>query len=173
MSNRSVFNQFFSNPRYSSYLVLLLVYFLCRLFFQQLTSMKIGFIYPTGILVNLFYGIGEYINGEWLFNFVQTQFVLNESCSGTTFFSLLVAYIAFRMKTKSISFVWLVLVYPITLLANAMRVMSSIYAHNTTAFLNMSSIDTYVHVITGTIAFLCSFLCIAYLIEKPSNKNAF
>jgi len=132
--------------------------------------MKTGFIFPTGLIVELFYGVGEYIGREWLFGIENTQFVLGESCSGTTFFSLLIAYIAFRIKTHQTSIIWFLLAYPIALIANAMRVLSSIYAHNTLALLNGHEFSDHVHVITGAVAFLCSFLLVAYTIEKPNRR---
>lgn len=149
---------------------LFIVYFLCRLFFQQITIAKIGFIFPTGVIVEMFYGAGEFIKKEWLFRIEHTQFVLGESCSGTTFFSLLIAYIAYRIKTHKTPLIWLLLAYPIAIIANAMRVLSSIYAYNISAILNVSSFRDEVHVITGSIAFLCGFLFVAYIIEKPKHR---
>ena len=149
---------------------LCMVYFLCRLFFQQLSYMKLGFIYPTGVIVEWFYGMGEYINGEWLFGINQTQFVLGESCSGTTFFSLLIAYIALHISTHQTALIWLVLAFPITILANSMRVLSSIYAHNISTLLNIEMYRDEIHVVAGAIAFLSSLLIIAFLIEKPQMR---
>ena len=150
--------------------ILLCVYFLCRLFFQQLTIMKVGFIFPTGVIVEMFYGAGEFVRGEWLFGIESTQFVIGESCSGTTFFSLLIAYIAYRIRTHKTSYFWLILAYPVAIVANAMRVLSSIYAHNILPTLNAMDFRDEVHVVTGAIAFLCSFLLIAYIIEKPQPE---
>lgn len=150
--------------------ILLVIYFFCRLFFQQLTIMKVGFIFPTGVIVEMFYGAGEFINNEWLFGIENTQFVLGESCSGTTFFSLLFAYIVYRIKTQSIAYVWLFLSYPIAIIANAMRVLSSIYAHNFLSNFNAFNFLEEAHVATGVIAFLCSFLIVAYFIESPKTK---
>ena len=132
--------------------------------------MKTGFIFPTGLIVELFYGAGEYIGREWLFGIENTQFVLGDSCSGTTFCSLLIAYIAFRIKTHKTSIIWFLLAYPIALIANTMRVLSSIYAHSTLALLNGHEFSDHVHVITGAVAFLCSFLLVAYIIEKPNRR---
>ena len=160
-----------ATDRFSPLVILLITYFLCRLLFQQFTFMKIGFIFPTGIIVEIFYGTGEFINKEWLFGIEHTQFVLDESCSGTTFFSLLFAYILYRIKTQSIPFFWLFLTYPIAVIANAMRVLSSIYAHNTLSAFNVSKFSNEAHVITGAIAFLCVFLIIAYIVENPNNQK--
>lgn len=170
MNVKPVSNRFSRNPRILPYVILLLVYFFCRILFQQFTVLKAAFIYPAGLVVELFYGYGNYIDQEWLFIIGQTQFVFGESCSGTTFFSLLVAYIAFRMMTHRTSFVWLLLCYPIALAANAMRVLSSINAHSALALFNAAEFADHAHVVTGSIAFLCSFLLIAYIIEKPKSR---
>lgn len=156
--------------RWLPQLTLLAVYFFGRLFFQQLTVMKTAFIYPTGLLVESFYGAGSYVNKEWLFGFNGTQFILGESCSGTTFFSLLIAYISFRALTHKTSLVWLALAYPIVIIANTMRVLSSIYAHNGLVSFDGLHFSSQVHVFTGAITFLCCFLIIAYFIEKPASK---
>jgi len=152
--------------KFFPFVILLSVYFLCRLFFQQLPMMKTAFIFPTGLIVDSFYGAGGYSAGEWLFNSEQTLFVLGESCSGTTFFSLLAAYIAFRIATHQTSWLWLVYAYPLTLMANSMRVLSSIYAHNSLVVFNAGQFAGPIHVFTGVVAFLCSFLFIAYIIER-------
>lgn len=149
--------------------ILLFAYFLCRLFFQQFAIMKVGFIFPTGVIVELFYGAGQFVNKEWLFGIENIQFVLGESCSGTTFFSLLFAYIIYRIKTQNIPYFWLFLAYPIAIIANAMRVLSSIYAHNFLSAFNVSTVLDEAHVITGVVAFLCSFLIVAYIIENPNK----
>jgi len=163
---------FWGAPRVYPLLLLLLAYFLCRLFFQQFEIAKTAFIFPTGLFVEMFYGAGEYVGREWLFSIDRTQFVLGESCSGTTFFSLLAAYVVFRMKTHGTSFVWLLLAYPLALVANTMRVLSSIYAHETLALFDGHALDVYVHVVVGAMAFLCSFLMIAYVIERPNVRVA-
>ena len=160
-----------ATDRFSPLVILLITYFLCRLLFQQFTIMKVGFIFPTGIIVEIFYGTGEFINKEWLFGIEQTRFVLGESCSGTTFFSLLFAYILYRIKTQNIPYFWLFLIYPVAIIANAMRVLSSIYAHNTLSAFNVSKFSNEAHVITGAIAFLCVFLIIAYIVENPNNEK--
>ena len=141
-------------------------YFICRVFFQQLTVAKSAFIFPTGIIVEWFYDAGSYIGGEWIYEIGSTQFILGESCSGTTFFSLLVAYFIYRSLTLNSSYVWLLLAYPITIFANAMRVLSSISAHNLLAVLDASAYRDEVHAITGAIAFLTCFLLVAMFIES-------
>lgn len=117
----------------------------------------------------MFYGFGEYSEGAWLFYAGKTRFVLAESCSGTTFFSLLVAYIAFRIKTHGIALLWLVYAYPITLLANAFRVISSIPAHNLLAHYQFDAISNEIHVVAGVSAFLLCYLPVAYLIERSTK----
>ncbi len=167
-------NRFFRGSggyhRWLPIFTLLLVYFLSRFLFQQLTVLKSAFIYPTGLIVEFFYGAGNYIQREWLFEFNGTQFVLGESCSGTTFFGLLIAYICFRVLTHKTSMIWLAFAYPLAIFANAMRVLSSIYAHNGLATIDGLHISSQVHVFTGAITFLCCFLVIAYYIEKPESR---
>ncbi|MFQ3244261.1 MAG: exosortase/archaeosortase family protein [Arenicella sp.] len=148
---------------------LLITYFLLRVLFKQYIEAKTWFIYPSGVVVNWFKGSGEYLNYEWVFGIQSTRFVLGEPCSGTTFFSLLIAYIVYRILTHRASLMWLLLAYPIAIAANSMRVLSSISAHNSLAYLNALKFTSEVHVITGTIAFSVSFLLVAYLIERPTD----
>ncbi len=169
MSNHGCREYGLRRPAILPFVILLSVYFLCRLVFQQLSVIKTGFIFPTGLLVEMFYGTGDYTTGEWLFNREQTRFVLGESCSGTTFFSLLLAYIAFRINTHRTSLLWLAYAYPITLIANAMRVLSSNYAHNVLGHFGAGRFADHAHVMTGAVAFLCSFLIVAYVIERPKT----
>ncbi|MCP4333595.1 MAG: hypothetical protein GY785_13140 [Gammaproteobacteria bacterium] len=159
------------DPKINALLILLFVYFLCRLFFQQLVVAKTAFIFPTGVLVGWFYGGGEYINREWLFGINETRFILGETCSGTTFFSLLVAYIVYRIKAHASSCIWLIWAYPIAIAANAMRVLSSIYAHNILTIFNTQAITDEVHVVTGATAFLFCFLLVAYFIEAADARS--
>lgn len=159
-------------PFFLPVFALLLTYFLLRVFFKQYVVAKTWFIYPSGVIVNWFNGSGEYLSQEWVFGIQSTRFVLGEPCSGTTFFSLLLAYIVYRTLTHRTPLIWLLLAYPIAIAANSMRVLSSITAHNTLAYLNALTVTSEVHVITGTIAFSISFLLVAYLIERPTDGVA-
>lgn len=150
-------------------LVLLGSYFVVRLIFQQLTELKTLFIYSTGYVVHLFHGVGSYINSEWLFVLNQTQFVLNASCSGTTFFSLLVSYLLYRKYSVGLSNTWLWLAFPITIAANTMRVLSAMHIHNLSAQFGWQQFDADLHVATGTVAFLISFLLVTYCIERQRS----
>lgn len=145
---------------------LLLVYFLFRLIFQQFPYIKSIFIYPTGLLTNAFYGTGYYLNSEWVYFLGNTQFVLGESCSGTTFFSVLFAYLIYTKIEYKTPIVWLLLAYPVTLIGNSMRVLSSIYAHTALARIDAQRFADHIHVVTGTVTFLSCLLLIVLLIEK-------
>jgi exosortase K len=138
--------------------------------FQQIPILKSLFIYPTGVLVNAFYGIGAYTGSEWVYNFNQTRFVLGESCSGTTFFCLLSAYLIYSIIVHKTSLAWLLLTYPITLTANTMRVLSSIYAHRFLVYANAEDYGDAVHVIMGSTTFVSCLLLVALLIGR-TRKN--
>ena len=150
---------------------LLITYFLLRLFFQQVVVAKIGFIYPTGLLVNWFFHYGEFDSQVWIFGIERTRFVLGASCSGTTFFSLLVAYLVYRSQTHVLHPIWFVLAYPITLLANAIRVASSIATHQLLNTARFDSFQAQAHVLTGVITFFFCFILVAYLIERRPSKE--
>ena len=150
--------------------LLLLSYLVGRTVFQQVPQLKSLFIYPTGEIVSAFYGIGTYINSEWIFNFGQTRFILGETCSGTTFFCLLCAYLIYSMIKHKTSFMWLFLAYPITIIANAMRVLSSIYVHRVLVHINADVFGEAIHVFTGTVTFLGCLLLIASLIDRTGKK---
>lgn len=145
---------------------LLSTYLVIRIVFQQVSTLKLVFIYPTGVLIKSFFGNGQYINQEWHLVLNQTQFVLGESCSGTTFFSLLCAYLTYLILKRRASLVWLLLAYPITLIANAMRVTSSIYIHNILNEADVSGYHEAVHIFTGTATFFSCLLLTSLLIDK-------
>lgn len=154
--------------------ILLAVYFLLRLLFKYSLWLKInGFIVPTGAIVKSFLGYGYFTDiGEWIYDTNSTQFILGESCSGTTFFSLLTAYIAFRIQTSGASYLWLLAVLPITIIVNAMRVVSSIAVHNMVSHYNFSGIASFAHVASGVAVFLCCFLIVAYFVERTGKSGS-
>ncbi|MCP4237000.1 MAG: hypothetical protein GY770_26035 [Aestuariibacter sp.] len=152
--------------RHLPIVTLLVVYFLCRLLFQQLPWLKSVFIYPTGMIVKAFYGSGKYMGAEWTYFLGNTQFTLGETCSGTTFFSLLFSYLVYKTLSCKTPVTWLLLVYPVVLLVNTMRVLSSIQVHIYLTGTQALAYSDYVHVMTGTTTFLSCFLLIAYFIEK-------
>jgi exosortase K len=153
---------------YSS--LLLLAYLSLRILFQQFPVLKSLFIYPTGILVNAFYTTGTYTDSQWIYIFEQTKFVLGESCSGTTFFSLLFAYFIYSIAKHNIPLAWLVLTYPIALIANTMRILSSINAQRFLAHTNADSYSDAIHVIMGTITFVSCLLLVALFIGRTRKS---
>lgn len=151
--------------------LLLLAYLFFRILFQQIPDLKTLFIYPTGLLVSIFFGAGEYTSSEWIYLFDQTRFVLGESCSGTTFFSLLCGYLIYAKARHKTPLTWLWLAYPATLLANTMRVLSSIYASGMLTQLNAEAHGDAIHVLTGTVTFLTSLLATALFIERTGKHS--
>ena len=166
---------FFKLGKLSSYLkqypyfVLFLIYLLLRFTFQQLTLLKQAFIYPTGKIIDSLYFSGEYIHGEWIYYLINTKFILGESCSGTTFFSLITAYLTFLIVKENISKKWLILTFPITILANTIRVISSMYAHQFTVSIKQAHLSDLVHVAVGVITFLCCFMSIIFIIQYKKH----
>ncbi|MGI9326239.1 MAG: hypothetical protein ACR2PZ_13540 [Pseudomonadales bacterium] len=150
--------------------LLAIVYAGCRLLFQQFVILKTGFIYPSGWLVSLFYGTGNYAHPDWVYHLDHTRFVLGETCSGTTFFSLLLAYTALRIHTHRIRWYWLLLAFPLALLANSMRVLSAISAERLLSQMGMVGIGDAVHVVVGAMTFLCAFIGIAYCMERSVEQ---
>lgn len=133
--------------------------------------MKSGFIWPTGVFVDGLLNNGFYLDKQWLFNFGETRFVLGESCSGTTFYSLLVAYIAYRIRTHRISVAWLLLAYPVAIVANAIRVSSSIYIYEILQLFDNHAFSDALHVLVGSVTFLSVFLIFAFAIDKPLRRT--
>lgn len=144
---------------------LLAVYFLCRLLFQRFAELKTAFIYPTGYLLHLFYDAGEYARHEWHFVVDGTRFIVGDVCSGTTFFCLLLAYVCCRLHTRTAHWAWLLPLYPVAITANAMRVQSSFYTYQALSFTGYQGFNEFVHVVTGTVTFLCCFLVLAFWVE--------
>ena len=164
----------FAKIRKSSFFppsLLLLAYLLLRILFQQIPDLKTLFIYPTGVLVSVFFGTGEYTGSEWIYPFDQTQFVLGESCSGTTFFSLLSAYLIYAKAKHKTRLIWLWLAYPATVLANTMRVLSSIYAYGMLTQLNAQAYGDAIHAITGSVTFLTCLLATALFVERTGKHS--
>lgn len=153
------------------YIALLLCYLLFRLIFRFIPEAKLAFIYPSGVLVQSFFTSGSYHVDEWQFLFGETLFILGESCSGTTFFSMLIAYVIYSMF-RGDSWLWLLAVYPVTLIANTIRVISSIYAHNLATISGVAGFDEYIHIICGVSAFLVSFIIMVYLMDYFKRDHA-
>lgn len=164
-----------NQPRYRQWLPisgLLLCYLLLRLLFRYLPELKTLFIYPTGLLTNAFYHTGDYIAKEWIYTLGNTRFVLGESCSGTTFFSLVGAYLVYNALRTPKPRVYFLAVYPLTVIANSMRVLSSIYAQNLALHAGIEHLSPVIHVVTGTITFLSAFLAFALLIDRRGGHPA-
>lgn len=155
-------------PQASAISALLLSYLSLRIVFQQGEITKQAFIFPTGWLVKLFYGHGQYEFGEWYFNIGHSPFTLGESCSGTTFFSLLTAFFIFKGIRQPRWLAYLILAYPITLIANTTRVLSVISTHNTLDLLQLSEYGQTLHIVVGTMTFLSFLFASVLLLEKRS-----
>ncbi|QDP02305.1 archaeosortase/exosortase family protein [Thalassotalea sp. PS06] len=151
--------------------LLLISYFILRLFFQQLPEAKSVFIFSTGYLVEWFYGFGSYDGEQWNFLIHSTSFVVNESCSGTTFFCLLMSFLIYKKHLQNISISWLLLAFPIVIFANTMRVLSAIYLFQTLSFFNADNLQEILHVAIGSITFLVAFLLITLKLDMQVNKN--
>ncbi len=168
-----------SAPLTGRYLIAIATMFvtfaLLRLLFREVDELKLAFIYPTGWLVHSFLSSGVFALGEWHFSLVSTlagsthgtRFILGESCSGTTFFCLLCAFFALRRATHGISGWWLIAAWPITLVANAIRVLSAIYLHKGLAIVGLEVWQASAHVITGTLTFLTLLLVVSWWVERP------
>lgn len=150
--------------------VLLLSYFVLRLIFQQFTLLKLGFIFPSGWLVSMFYDAGSFLGVEWQFLLGSTEFRLGDSCSGTTFFSLLAAFIIYRLRQQAGLWYCLLAAYPVAILANTIRVISSIEAHRFLVLIDQIDITDQVHALVGSMVFLAVFLLISIALDlrKPA-----
>ena len=144
---------------------MLLTYVVLRVLFREFSELKDVFIYPVGWLVAQFLGSGQPVQGDWWFTLGTTRFVLNESCSGTTFFSLLCGYFVLRLQTHRCSPWWLVATYPLVLLANTVRVLSATYVHVLLAGQSLPLLQDSAHVITGTVTFLGLLIAVALYVE--------
>ena len=150
---------------------LLLSYFLLRLLFQQWPSLKQLFIYPTGWLVSLFYNVGQFVGGEWLFHIGVTEFTLGDVCSGTTFFCLLCAFMIYRRVLVSQSLYWLLLAFPVTIIANAVRVVSSIEAHRFLVMIERVSVTSHVHALVGCMVFMATFILCSLVLDILAREE--
>ena len=148
--------------------VLVGIYLALRTLFYAFPTLKtLFFIYPVGGLVSSFLGIGDFCNGEWIYRVGHTQVILGELCSGTTFFSLLVAYLGMRYQAGGLSAGWLVAGYPLALLANASRVVCSIqmYAHGLRSM--PLSIQDHIHETIGVVVFATTLITLTLILERP------
>ena len=155
---------------FSALIWLLAVYFLFRVLFSQWPDLKEAFIYPTGILVNLSGLSGEYAQGEWRYQFQTVRFILGELCSGTTFFSLVTAYLIYQWRLRYIGLSWLALAYPVTILANAIRVTASMILYLLLDSMQLTDLNEPLHIVCGVVTFLTTLLALAYLIDI-TRKN--
>ena len=150
--------------------LLLSSYFGLRVLFKYWEASKQAFIYPTGYLVNCFYGQGSYTGNQWQLAIGNTPFTLSSQCSGTTFFSLLVAFIIFKAAQQPRWWAYLLLAYPITLIANTTRVTSLMFTHKTLAHINAIQYDEIAHIIVGTVTFLSFFLMCILIFEYCTQR---
>ena len=150
---------------------LLLSYFVARSLFRFLPFLKQAFIYPTGLLVNSMGTPGEYSGGEWLYDHAHVRFVLGESCSGTTFFCLLLAFLVYHRVTGSLSSLALLLAFPVALLANAIRVSTSMLLYQVLDQLNLSQLQDTLHILTGVISFLGVLLTWHLILHRSHVDN--
>lgn len=170
----------FLDLEFSTAIIALIVsYFCLRLLFQQIALLKLGFIFPTGSLVNGFYQSGLFDGRAWQFYLDRTHFTLAESCSGTTFFSLLAAYFVYQQRQLFPESGWprlmlrsLLLAYPVAIIANAIRVVSSIEAHRLLVTIDQISVTDQVHTLVGSMVFLAVFLLCAIGIDLKHVSEA-
>lgn len=153
-------------------IMLLSSYLGLRVLFKYWEASKQAFIYPTGYLVNVFYGHGGYTGREWQLTIGNTPFTLSSQCSGTTFFSLLVAFILFKAAQQPRWWAYLLLAYPITLIANTARVTSLMFTHKTLACIGASQLDEVAHILVGTVTFLSFFLICIFVFEYYTQRSA-
>ena len=147
--------------------VLLLIYFISRVLFLSFPNLKtLFFIVPVGELVHAFFGSGEFNGVEWVFTADSTRYILGENCSGTTFFSLVLAYLGMRYQASRIP-IWLLLcAYPVTLIANLARVLISVFVHGVTDAYLSSAWQDQLHLFTGIAVFVFTFLILTLYINR-------
>ncbi|CAK0779717.1 membrane hypothetical protein [Gammaproteobacteria bacterium] len=148
--------------------VLVGIYLVLRALFYVFPTLKtLFFIYPVGGLVSAFLGMGDFGHGEWLFMVGTTRVTLGGLCSGTTFFSLLMAYLGMRYQSGGLSAGWLVAGYPLALLTNASRVVCSIqvYAHG--GRLMPLAMQEHIHEAIGVVVFATTLIMLTLILERP------
>ena len=158
-------------PSRSPLLWLLVTYALLRILFYQWPQIKAAFIYPTGLLVNLMGFAGEYAFDEWSYRFQTVRFTLGELCSGTTFFCLVMAFLVYQWRSQRVSPIWFVVAYPLTIVANAIRVGSSMILYLLLDSMQLSYLNEPFHLACGVVTFLTALLALAYLIETGRRRH--
>lgn len=156
-------------------LALLTSYLGLRVVFHQWEATKQCFVYPVGYLVKLFYGQGVYTGLEWRFSVGEVPFTLSTQCSGTTFFSLLTAFILYKATQRPYWLRYLLLAYPLALFANSARIISVILTHKVLGHLHAEHLSDAAHVLVGAVTFLSFFLFFVLVVElhhKPHTKEA-
>jgi len=152
------------------------VYALFRLVFYFYPKLKtLCFIHPTGKLVSLFWGMGKFYREEWVYEMGRMRVVLGELCSGTTFFSLLVAYMIMRYSVGRLSLWWIAASYPLSLFINAARVICSAYVSYPVIRYLPDHTHDHIHLAIGVIIFFTAFIVLTLFweidLDEPDRKH--
>ena len=158
-------------PGFKDLAVLLTAYFCLRVLFVSIPVLKTWlFIQPAGGLVALFWGAGLFDGTAWIYEAGHFQVVLNASCSGTTFFSILAAYTLMKYLSGDISAWWLFASYPIALSANASRVLSSIYVYGYSPAWFSPNTHEALHIVVGVVIFALTLIALSLVWEFPARS---
>ena len=146
-------------------LALISSYGVLRFIFQHWESSKQAFIYPVGYFIQSYFGRGFYTGEQWLFDVGGMPFTLSTQCSGTTFFSLITAFVIYKSLHNTRLVPLLLVAYPLALVANVVRVTSLIITHRLLDQLKLTQFNDAAHVLIGTVSFLSILLIFVWLLE--------
>ncbi|WOO42033.1 exosortase/archaeosortase family protein [Rubellicoccus peritrichatus] len=127
-------------------------------------------IKPSGILAAWFAGAVPSIKGNVIeFASLGLEVQVTEACSGTGFFSILLATIAYLLllyrPSRYMVITMLLSVWPLAVIVNAARIVFSVASRRIAGFFLSPDYFPIVHQATGTLIFLTTLIALAFFIN--------
>jgi exosortase K len=134
-------------------------------------------LYPLSSATELFYGTYSYFDIEQGYIFPELSMHIDRTCSGINFFVLLLcsasSYVLFRMdqsKWKSVLPMIILLVYPVAMLVNTIRIILLVYVQPINRYMN-EHLQSLIHEGIGAACFFGFLVLLFVLAEKYFSCN--
>jgi exosortase K len=148
-------------------IIFLVLSFMLVTLFENLKVELTYFVYPTGKLTSFFCGgFSSFSEEGFRLLIAEVPVLISTACSGLTFFCILFSFITISRISiyKKISL--LLLCYPLTIIANMFRIISSAHTHQLIGSHLPGGLFHTVHLVTGVIVYLTFFIFISLFIQR-------
>ena len=125
-------------------------------------------------LAGLFLGAGVMrTDAGWALTYLAQPILVTKACAATDFYVMATALLAWHLMRRAGSLVWLpvavaaalLAAVPVTLLVNALRIVTVAHAHRWVISRMPSSYDAFLHMATGAAVFLPALIGLNLLLE--------